>query len=332
MEKPVVNVLMPTYEPNPQYLVEALDSLLAQTEERWTLFMHDDASKVDVRSMIETYLQDPRITFERSEKNLGIGGNWNACRSGISAPYIQYLFQDDMWHPEHLEKAIKVLGENPSVGFVSMDHKYQYEGDVPVDRYQALKTFKEKEVDGGLHHGEEFLVWWVRRELHPNVIGEPPFVLFRRSLLESVGPFCEDMPQFLDVEYWIRCLRKSDWYYLKEDIGTFRVHPEAASARNTESGAGLYDRLRCIEQLIHSLPKGELKTEAVAARNRALTGMVQKYFGRMKGGKSVSTGGKGGSFLRKFCLRHPLLMAYAFIRALTHKLKAKAKVPEDFIP
>ena len=253
MDTPIVSILMPTYEPNPTHLAEALDSLLAQTEARWTLFIHDDASKADVRGMVEKYLDDPRISFERSEKNLGIGGNWNACVQRADGDYVQFLFQDDIWGSNHMEKAIGILEQNPSVGFVSLDHIYQYEGDVPVERYQELKAYKEKEIDAGVHNGKEFLLWWVRHELHPNVIGEPPFVMFRKSLLDAVGPFHEEMPQFLDVEYWIRCLRESDWYYLKEDIGAFRVHPDAASARNTEAGVGIYDRLQCMEQLIATL-------------------------------------------------------------------------------
>src|SRR3989339_1808239 len=79
MDTPLYSVLMPPYEPHPQQLAEALDSLLAQTEPRWSLLIHDDASKKNVKSMIAHYLEDPRITFARSEKNLGIGGNWNAC-------------------------------------------------------------------------------------------------------------------------------------------------------------------------------------------------------------------------------------------------------------
>ena len=315
MDTPIVSILMPTYEPNPQHLAEALESLLAQTESRWTLFIHDDASKSDVLGMLKTYLTDPRIRFERSAKNLGIGGNWNACVERAKSPYVQFLFQDDLWGPTHLTKALKVLSENESVGFVSLEHLYQYEGGVPVDAYERLRNFRKENVKPGLHEGEEFLLWWIRQELHPNVIGEPPFVMFRKSLLEEVGPFNEEMPQFLDVEYWVRCLRKSDWYYVREDIGAFRVHPAAASARNAASGAGIYDRFTCFEQLIASLPKGTMKKEAVAARNRALSSMAWKFFDRLKNRRAVGGKGGGGGVLKKFCLKHPLLTARAVLRA-----------------
>jgi glycosyltransferase involved in cell wall biosynthesis len=324
MDTPIVNVFMPTYEPNPQHLAEALDSLLAQTETNWSLFIHDDASKSDVQSMIKSYLEDPRITFERSEKNLGIGGNWNACIQRTTAQYAQFLFQDDLWGETHLKKAISALEENPTVGFVSIDHKYQFEGGMENSPlYEKVREYKKENVKAGLHKGEEFLLWWIQQELHPNVIGEPPFVMFRKKLLDTVGPFNEEMPQFLDLEYWIRCLQKTDWYYLKEDIGAFRVHPAAASARNTESGAGIYDRLRCFQQLIASLPSGKMKKEAMAARNRALTVMAGKFLDRVQKKQAVSVSGKGGSAFKKFCLQHPLLTARAMVNALWNKPKQK---------
>lgn len=317
MSTPIVNVLMPTYEPNPQYLAEALDSLFAQTETRWSLFIHDDTSQSDVRNMVEKYRRDPRVTFVRSEKHLGIGGNWNACLRRAKAPYVQFLFQDDLWGETQLERGIHILENHPTVGFVSIDHVYQYEGGMENDApYRRLRAFKKKEVQEGIHRGEDFLLWWIRHELHPNVIGEPPFIMFRRTLLNAVGPFHEEMPQFLDVEFWIRCLQKTDWYYLKEDIGAFRVHPAAASTRNTESGAGIYDRLQCFQQLIASLPPGPMKKEAVAARNRALNTMARKFFERIKKKQAISTAGKGGAVFKKFCLKHPLATSRAILTAM----------------
>lgn len=315
MNTPIVSILMPTYEPNPQHLSEALHSLFAQTQQDWTLFIHDDASKSNVLGMVKPYLEDSRIRFERSAKNLGIGGNWNACVERATAPYVQFLFQDDLWGKNHLEKALEVLEANPSAGFVSLEHLYQYEGGMPVEAYERLRNFRKENVEAGLHTGEKFLLWWIRNELHPNVIGEPPFVMFRKSLLETVGPFNEKMPQFLDVEYWVRCLQKSDWYYVKEDIGAFRVHPAAASARNAASGAGIYDRFTCFEQLIASLPPGTMKKEAVAARNRALSTMAWKFFDRIKNRKAVTAKGGGGGVLKKFCLKHPFLTLRAVVCA-----------------
>lgn len=314
MNLPRVSVLIPTYKPNPTYLKEALQSLLSQTEQAWKAIICDEPTDANTEEIIQEFLQDERISYYKNAECLGIGGNWNRCAALAETPVFAYLFQDDLWHPEYLQTALNVLDKHPSVGFVSMGHHYQYEGEISnAHLYEKLHEFVQKNVAAGEHNGREFLQYWIERELHPNLVGEPPFVVLRQSLYETVGPFNEHMPQFLDVEYWLRCLQHTNWYFCKEDIGAFRVHGSAASAQNEQSGAGIYDRLKCFEQLITTVD-GELKQAAVAARNRALTDMAKKYLARKKSGKRIPS--KGSGYLKKFALTHPLLMVRTLVKAV----------------
>jgi len=306
MNNPRINILLPTYEPRAEHLRAALDSLLAQTEQDWTLFIHDDASRKDVLHMLAPYMDDERITFKRSEERLGIGKNWNACLREGSAPLIQFLFQDDQWEPTYLENALEIFEEHPSVGFASMNHQYQYEGEIEsAPLYEKLVRFKSQQIHPGIHDGKGLLRWWVGHGLQPNIIGEPPFVMLRRTVAEEVGLFREDMPQSLDVEYWTRLLAKTNWYYEPTSLGSFRVHADAASARNFGEGLGVFDRFRCLENLQRILPPEEMPfVKKAIAQN--LDSMVAKYFQRKKDGKSVKMQGSGSVF--RFCLRHPVLV------------------------
>ena len=309
-----VDVLIPTYKPNRAHLTEALTSLLSQEFQDWRAFIHDDFSTESVaRSIVEPFLNDPRITFTTSKKRLGIGGNWNACIRQTSAPFIAFLFQDDIWTPEYLQHAIQILEQHPTVGFVSMEHAYRGEGAMTtLPLYEELSNFKQKNVPSGLHKGSEFLRFWIHHELHPNVIGEPSFVVLRRNAVNGAGSFLEDMPQFLDTEYWLRLLQVSDWYYLNDrSYGSFRVHPGGASAVNQEVGTGLYDRLRCFEYLIERL-NGDDRSAAIEARNRAIETMIGKFFRRIGSGKKASA--KGSHALLWFCLRHPMLIGRSILK------------------
>ena len=135
----------------------------------------------------------------------------------------------------------------------------------------------------GQIHRADFLRMWIEQGLRPNLIGEPSFVVLRRSLMESVGPFLEDMQQGLDAEYWIRCLLKSDGYWIVDDLGSFRVHASGATAMNEESGAGRTDRLRMFKSLIARLPEGEIKTLAKKVRRRETLKMVGKFLRKTTG-------------------------------------------------
>lgn len=309
-----VDVLIPTYNPKPEHLTAALRSLQAQTHPDWKALIHDDCSPNNAtEEIVKPFLSDPRIRFVKSEKRLGIGGNWNACLTQTSEPVVAYLFQDDLWHPDYLASALRILKEHPSVGFVSLDHKYRSEdGMTSLPLYASVRTFKKDRVSQGLHRGKEFLRFWIENELHPNVIGEPDFVVLRRTVMERAGPFLEDMPQFLDTEYWLRLIQISDWYNLADrEYGVFRIHPSAASAVNQMAGQGLFDRLRCFERLMLSLD-GEDRTLAEKSRNRAVESMVAKYFDRM--GRHSKISAQGGGMLWKFCLRHPMLIARSIVR------------------
>lgn len=315
MPQPLVDVLVPTYNPQGEHLAAALRSLQAQTFSDWTALVHDDYSPgVDTGKIVAPFLTDARIRFVKSPVRLGIGGNWNACVRQTDKPFVAYLFQDDLWAPEYLTSALRTFENHSTVGFVSLEHEYRVEGEIgTAPLYQAVKEFRDAHVQEGFHRGTALLTWWIEKELTPNIIGEPSFVVIRREAMNKMGSFLSNMPQFLDVEYWTRLLLVYDWYFLKGNFGAFRVHANGASAVNQEAGQGLFDRLRCFEILIRMLEPEDRKV-AIEARKNALAKMVGKFWKRIGSGKRVSS--QGGGELKRFCLRHPLLVFQAMVRSL----------------
>ncbi len=300
---------MPTYKPNPSFLREAIDSVRRQTHTDWRLIINDEPTDVDTRAMVEPFLKDDdRISYFRNETRLGIGPNWNACVAKSTAPAIMFLFQDDWWEPQMLERCLTVLRDHASVGFVAAGHRYVFQDNLSTrGSYEELESFRNTQLQRGLHNGREFLRWWLERGLHPNVIGEPDFVMLRRSAVQKAGPFHPTMTQFLDSEYWMKMLIVTDWYYLPETLGSFRVHGAATSATNFAGGKGAFDRLQCYEELLDLLPPGPDRDLASASLSKAFGGMVQKFFARRKAGGKVSGG--GSSAVLRLALRHPVLLA-----------------------
>jgi len=309
IEKPLIDIFVPTYEPDPHFLTHALDSIKHQTERRFSVFINDDCSQGDVKEWVKPYLADGRFTFTRSAKRLGIGGNWNACLSYGSAPYMQFLFQDDYWYTPYLQRCLEIFTQYPSIGFISVDHMYEYEeGTDNASTYESWRTLRRTHIAPGIHRGMHFLRWWIDQGLHPNMIGEPSFVMMKRDVVERTGLFREDMAQSLDVEYWTRILQKTDWHFLDEELGAFRVHTKGASAKNQREGMGLFERFQCLNHLAKTMP------EAGLARDKTLVSMVTKFFGRIADRKKVST--KGSGEFRRFCLRHPLVVMKALLRSM----------------
>ncbi len=242
---------MPTYESDPAYLKAAIECVLNQSYPDWTLMMRDDASTIDVHALVAPFLADPRITFVRNNERKGIGGNWNAClesadRSG-NPEYIQFFFQDDLWEPTYLEKSVAAL-EQHNADMCYAGHEYLLQGEpefcAQVEPTYAAITAARNLVAPGKHDAKKFLNMWIRTGLRTNIIGEPCYVMLRKSLVDRTGPVDMDLRQILDSEYWLRCLQKaSSLVFLPEKLGTFRVHAKAASARNNVAKKRRRERL-----------------------------------------------------------------------------------------
>lgn len=318
-----VSVLMPVYKPNIDYLKQALDTVFAQTETDWECIIVNQPGDNDLQNKLSTYTSDPRVRFVQGDVLRTIGGNWNACLPHATAPYIAYLFYDDLWEPAYLETLCDILDAQPTIGFVSANRSYLFMCDTPKEAIYDEATEYMKTLQPGLHKGIPTLAEWMSRGLKPNMIGEPSFVVLRRSLIETVGPFHPTMQQFLDAEYWTRCLAKSDWYFEPKTLGKFRVHAVGTSALNAAAGKGLYDRLETMESAVHLLPP-QYRRLAYRALRHTLAEMIRKYLERWKKARAgVQTiGGGGSAAVKRFAMRHPLIMARAMAEAVFGKAKA----------
>lgn len=312
-----VDVLIPTYNPGAEHLKIALDSLKAQTYPHWQAFIHDESDAVDAEAIVRPHLGDPRFRFQKSARRLGIGGNWNACLTNTGHPYVAYLFHDDEWVPEYLERAVAVLEKHPDVGLVAMDHQYRIEGDFDAAiGYTTLERWKRRILKPGVINGKEFLLRWVRNGVWPNLVGEPSFCVLRRSITDKVGLWNEQMPQSLDAEYWVRLFPHCDWYYVPDLCGYFRVHDEGTTARNRKEGKGLFDRFRILEELA-ARSTGLERAAAVQVQVRQFQIMFARFVEKYLKGERVT--GQGSGVVQRFAVRHPLIVLRALGRAFLSK-------------
>lgn len=109
------------------FLAEQLDSLIAQTETRWKLFIRDDCSTDDTPEIIRLYaLRDARISIlKQSGQNSGSAlTNFSTLFDVAYSQGAEYIFccdQDDVWEPDKLKimtsslKKIEGEGRAPSL-------------------------------------------------------------------------------------------------------------------------------------------------------------------------------------------------------------------------
>lgn len=121
--RPRVSILVPVFNPPPGVLAEMIESVLAQTYDRWELVLADGASTLPgVRETLNRYAtRDPRVRLLSLVRNLGISGNTNAALGAASGDYVALLDHDDLLEPDMLFEVVTRLAAAPETDIVYFD-------------------------------------------------------------------------------------------------------------------------------------------------------------------------------------------------------------------
>jgi glycosyltransferase involved in cell wall biosynthesis len=204
---PTVSVLIPTYNYG-RFLDEALQSVINQTYNDYEVIIVDNNSTDNTEQIVKKYLGDPRFSYFKNEKNLGLVGNFNQCLSYAKGHYIKFLNADDKFHPELLEKFVKIMNEHPNVTLVTCD-KQAFEESTKLYALPFLN----------LQKGEKIILDTLNDY---NWLGEPTSVMFRKSDIKS--PYDAKYKMYSDFDLWLRLLAIGDCYIIPEALAYVRFH------------------------------------------------------------------------------------------------------------
>lgn len=105
----LVTIVLPAYN-HGTYVVEAMDSVLAQTFTRWELIVIDDGSTDDTLAVLQAYVArcaDPRIRL-LTQKNAGSHATLNRGLEMARTPYLAILNSDDRYAPNRLQRLVEI--------------------------------------------------------------------------------------------------------------------------------------------------------------------------------------------------------------------------------
>ena len=121
--KPLISILLPTYETPQALLCETIESVLAQVYPHWELCIADDASSLPhVRETIERYrAQDPRIKAVFRPRNGHISEASNSALNLVTADWLALLDHDDLFTPDALLAVAQEINAHPDAQFIYSD-------------------------------------------------------------------------------------------------------------------------------------------------------------------------------------------------------------------
>ncbi len=212
---PLVSVILTSYNLG-KFLRESIDSVLAQTFSDFELIIWDDCSSDDSWEIITGY-RDPRIKSYRNDRQRRAVYGINKSISEIArGKYIASHNSDDVWEPDKLEKQVRFMNENPSIGAVFTNVLTIGEDGEPLkDRSHFYSTIFEQP-------NRSRFEWLHHFFYHGNALCHPS-VLIRRECYEKVGLYRIGLAQLYDLDMWIRVCLEYEIHVLPEKLFRFRV-------------------------------------------------------------------------------------------------------------
>lgn len=203
-----VGVVIPVLN-GEQYIADCLDSVLAQTHKDMEIVIVDDNSTDRTAAIASRYyVKYDNIKVLTNKQNLGPGKSRNRGIAALpkNVEFVAFIDHDDLWEPTKIEKQLKRFSDE-NVGVVHC--KLQVMG--------TSITWGEPR-SGNIFH--------IAIQKAPCATSA---VLIRRTMLDLIGGFAENIPIGEDWVLWINLAAITNFFCVDEVLVLRRVHKDQIS-------------------------------------------------------------------------------------------------------
>jgi len=223
--KPLVSIVVPTYETPERFLRVLIDSVVAQTYTNFELVLADGSNSDVVKNVSASY-DDDRICYYRLEKNDGISGNTNQGFEKVKGDYIALIDHDDLITENALFEMIKKLNSDYTAENRNMAMIYSDEDKISGEPYTYSRP----------HFKPDFNQEFVR---HNNYFCH--FLMFSRELQVKVGGLRKKYDGAQDYDFVLRCIAAgANVCHVPKILYHWRIH-EGSTAGNSANKAYAFD-------------------------------------------------------------------------------------------
>jgi hypothetical protein len=244
-----VTVLVPVKHYVPEYLREAVGSLVAQSSPRWrALVIHCRGARTELEAALGDTADDDRIAFVQRERPK-LAGALNTGMRAAETEFTTVLFGDDLWAPETVEVLARNIATRPDVDFFHSARRFiddegrSISGIHPAVPDVRLESFLDR---APVKH----LLCW-RRDLALSIGGID-------ESLNSVGPDDYDFP-------WSMAEAGARFGAIQECLYIVRDH---RSGYRLTTHVPLRTHLRETRRILrkHGVPRAEIERRVAEAR------------------------------------------------------------------
>src|SRR5262249_35097739 len=114
----LVSVVIPTYNAGAD-VVEAVQSVLAQTYQEFEILIVDDGSTDDTETALRRFGE--RVRYFKQDRS-GPSAARNRAILNARGAYLAFLDADDLWLPEKLDRQVRFLDARPQMVLAYTDY------------------------------------------------------------------------------------------------------------------------------------------------------------------------------------------------------------------
>lgn len=228
----LLEIFMPYYG-DPALLREAVQSVLAQEDPRWTLTVVDDAYPDTAPGQWVDQIPDDRVTYVRNAVNLGVSGTFQRCVDLAAGDWMTIMGCDDRLLPSYVGRMHAAAQAHPDAGYIQPGvHVIDDQGQRTVPLPDRVKKRYRPPVEGTTVLGGEQLVTSLVRGNWTYF----PSICWRTDLLVQHG-FRPELEVVLDLSLQLDLIIAGHTMVL-DPVPSFEYRRHAASVSSWTAADG----------------------------------------------------------------------------------------------
>lgn len=187
--KPLVSVIMTTFNEPSLLINESIGSILSQTYENFELLIFDDSTDSGTISAIDKLAEDSRVCVNRSTKRMGFVSSLNMGLKQANGKYIARMDGDDYALPTRFEKEVEYLEKHSQTAVVG--------GQIDIINENGTIISHRSYPSGGMK------LWLFSCFRNPLA---HPAVMMRRDIIDKGYTYNEELEMSEDLDLWLRLM------------------------------------------------------------------------------------------------------------------------------
>lgn len=264
-----------------KYVVEAIESVIAQTYTHWELLLIDDGSTDTSTNIAKDYARrnSNRVYYldHPGHSNQGKGASRNLGLHHAKGDYVAFLDADDVWLPHKLQEQVSLLDKYENVGMLYGKDLYWYSWtNIPADGHKDFMPLWGTPLDVPIQP-PALLPQYIRGRAS---IPCPSGILARRSAVCEVGGFDESFMGiqniYEDQAFFAKLCLKTPIMIVDQCWNKYRQHSQASMAVAERTGTEVQARSFFLAWLEGYLQRQQVQDNQVWHALKQAQWLIQK--------------------------------------------------------